>query len=286
MSPVASSAVPRKASAPARIVDACVYESSLRFRLGLSHPPHDPHNGATPDETGQEAEGFADTIEAMNRAGVRAALTVLDSEVEGFLQYRTRHAGRLYGWAPYDSLRPERGLEAVRALCEGHAEAFLGVATAFPCFGQDPRLKAFAPFYAYCIQHGLPVLFRLNGGLRDGAAVRPLAFGVLATVYPRLRIVCLQENAGEGDELRELLPRFPNLFLATSLDPGRGDVPDTRALIRDVGSRKIMFASGGRETTASYDRAMKALSQLRWWHRGNVGWRAAGRVFGPRIAGS
>jgi predicted TIM-barrel fold metal-dependent hydrolase len=219
----------------------------------------------------------------MNRAGVRAALVVLDQEVEEFLRVRARLPGRLYGWAHYDSRQPERGLEAVRALCEGHAEAFLGVATAFPCFGQDPRLKAFVPFYEYCMERELPVLFRSGEGPHAGAPARPLAFGVLAMVYPRLRIVCLQENADERDEMAGLLARFPNLFLATNPGHVRGDSPDMRARVRALGSRKIMFASGGRETGVPCDRNVEALSRLAWWHRANVGWRTATRVFGSRI---
>jgi predicted TIM-barrel fold metal-dependent hydrolase len=222
-------------------------------------------------------------IEAMNRAGVRAALVVIDQEVEEFFRVRARHPSRLYGWAHYDSLQPERGLVAVRALCEGHAEAFVGVATAFPCFGQDPRWKAFVPFYEYCMQRGLPVLFRSGGGPHTRASARPLAVGVLATVYPRLRIVCLREDADEGDEIAGLLARLPNLFLAANPGPVRDDSPDMRTRVRTVGSRKIMFASGGRETGVPYDRSVAALSRLAWWHRANIGWRTATRVFGPRI---
>ena len=278
-----SADVSRGGAARGRIIDACVFEPSLCSSLGLFRSPHDQHSEAEPNEA-RGGEGLlADAIEAMNLAGVRAALVVLQKEVGDFLRVRAKHSGRLFGWAHYDSLQPERGLETVRALCEGHTETFLGVATAFPCFEQDPRLRAFAPLYEYCIQRGLPVLLRLTGGPRTGAPSRPLAFGVLASVYPRLRIVCLHDDAGGGVEMSDLLLRFPNLFLATNFGPGRDDTPDMQRLVRAVGSRKIMFASGRREATSSYDRGMEALSRLPRWHRANVGWRAAARVFGSRV---
>ena len=277
------SAVASGGSARSRIVDACVYEPSLRSSLGLSLSSHDQQTESARHEASEERVHVGGAIEAMDRAGVRAALVVLDQEVEEFLRVRARQPRRLYGWAHYDSLRPERGLETVRALCEGHAEAFVGVATAFPCFGQDPRLKAFVPFYEYCMQRELPVLFRSDGGPHARASARPLAVGVLATVYPRLRVVCLQENADEGDETTGLLAQFPNLFLAANPGTIRGDSPNLRARVRTVGSRKIMFASGGRETGVPYDKSVAALSRLAWWHRANIGWRTATRVFGPRI---
>ena len=224
----------------------------------------------------------------MNRVGVRTSCVVLRQEVEEFLRLRTRHPGRLAGWAHYDSLQPERGLDAVRALCEGHAEAFVGVATAFACFGQDPRLKVFIPLYEYCVQHGLPVLLRAEGGVQAEMSPRPAAFGVLATVYPRLTIVCLHDGAVELAGTASLLARFPNLFLAASggresggISPG--ELPDLAALVRAVGSRQIMFASGGRVAAVSADRSLEALSGVPWRHRANVRWRTAVRVLGPRI---
>ena len=209
------SAIERRDADPAvageaagRIVDACLYEPPLRSELGLLRPTEDPAaDGGTQVEGGR----LAGVVEAMNRVGVRTTCVVLRQEVEEFLRLRARHPGRLVGWAHYDSLQPERGLEAVRALCEGHADAFAGVATAFVCFGQDPRLKVFAPLYEYCARHGLPVLLRAEGGPQAEMPPRPTAFGVLAAVYPRLRLVCLHDGAIEPAGTAELLARFPNL---------------------------------------------------------------------------
>ena len=281
----AGPAVPGGAPPAGRIVDACLYEASLRSGLGLLQPAEDP---AADSGTQVEAGRLAGVVEAMNRVGVRTTCVVLHQEVEEFLRLRAQHPGRLAGWAHYDSLQPDRGLDSVRALCEGHAEAFVGVATAFACFGQDPRLKAFAPLYEYCVQHGLPVLLRAEGGPQAGMSSRPTAFGVLATVYPRLRLVCLHDGAAELAGTAGLLARFPNLFLATnggreSDAASSGELPDLAALVRAVGSRQIMFASGGRVVVVSTDRSLAALSGVPWRHRANVSWRTAVRMFGPRL---
>jgi predicted TIM-barrel fold metal-dependent hydrolase len=271
--------------AAGRIVDACLYEPPLRSELGLLRPAGDPSVGSG---TQVQAGRLAGVVEAMNRVGVRTTCVVLRQEIEEFLRLRVRHPGRLVGLAHYDSLQPERGLEAVRALCEGHTEAFVGVATAFACFGQDPRLKVFAPLYEYCAQHGLPVLLRAEGGPRAKMSPRSAAFGVLATVYPRLRIVCLHDGAAELAGTADLLGRFPNLFLATNGDRGSegaspGELPNLAALVRAVGSRQIMFASGGQAAAVSAHRSPEALSGVPWRHRANVSWRTAVRVFGPRL---
>jgi predicted TIM-barrel fold metal-dependent hydrolase len=282
----AGPAVPGGAPAAGRIVDACIYEPSLRSGLGLLRPAA---NSSADSGTQGEAGRLAGVVEAMNRVEVRTTCVVLRQEVEEFLRLRARHPGRLVGWAHYDSLQPERGLEAVRALCEGHAEAFVGVATAFACFGQDPRLKVFAPLYEYCARHGLPVLLRAEGGPQAETSTRPAAFGVLATVYPRLRIVCLHDGAAELAGTAGLLARFPNLFLATnggreSDGASPGEFPDLVALVRAVGSRQIMFASGGRVVAVSADRGLEALSGVPWRHRANVGWRTAVRALGPHLS--
>ena len=282
----AGPAVPGRPPAGGRIVDACLYEPSLRSGLGLLQPAADP---AADSGTQVEAGRLAGMVEAMNRVGVRTTCVVLRQEGEEFLRLRAQHPGRLVGWAHYDSLQPERGLDAVRALCEGHAEAFVGVATAFACFGQDPRLKVFAPLYEYCAQHGLPVLLRAEGGPQAEISPRPVAFGVLAAVYSRLRLVCLHDGVIELAGTVDLLGRFPNLFLATnggrkSDGASPGELPDLAGLVRAVGSRQIMFASGGRLlAAASTDRRLEALSGVPWRHRANVSWRTAVRVFGPRL---
>jgi predicted TIM-barrel fold metal-dependent hydrolase len=277
--------VPGEAPAAGRIVDVCLYEPSLRSGLELLQPAED---SLADSGTQGEAGGLDGVVEAMNRVGVRTTCVVLHQEVEEFLRLRAQHPGRLVGWAHYDSLQPERGLDAARALCEEHAEAFVGVATAFACYGQDPRLKVFAPLYEYCVQHGLPVLLRAEGGPQAEMSPRPAAFGVLATVYPRLRIVCLHDGAAELAGTAGLLARFPNLFLATnggreSDAASSGELPDLAALVRAVGSRQIMFASGGRVVVVSTDRSLAALSGVPWRHRANVSWRTAVRMFGPRL---
>jgi len=248
-----------KAISPNRrmLVNACAYELRLAERLGLATDP--------------ACVDFETFLETMDRAGIAKSVIVLDDITEEFRAVH-RRTGRLYALVHYDSGEPTRGLESLRAVCEGNPDIVRGVATAFPCFGQDPRLKVFGPLYAYCLEQRLPVLIRLTGG-RAAVPIRPIACGVLAGLYPELRIVCLDE-AGHGAELAPALPKLTHLFLATH---GNGTRMDLERLVRAMGSRQLMFATGAGRIDET---EIASVGRLPFWYRNNVAWRTATRVFG------
>ena len=273
-----------------RIVDVQAFDvplsrklPALFRRLAGDLPASDPRRGQA------ETAKLPDLIEGMDQAGVGASLVVLLEETGEFFRLAAGHPGRLFGLAYFDSLAPGEGLERVRALCHDHPDLILGVATAMAIFGQDPRLRDFVPLYEWCLERDLPVQFQAGGDPGE-AGSRPMALGVLAATYPRLRIVCAHPAGARHEELPRLLRKFPNLFLATKGQGGRDRVEDgvpltIRELTRQGGSRKLMFGSGrmGREPT--YVEAAKGVRALPWWQRRNVCWRTAARVYGTRILG-
>ncbi|MBI4736403.1 MAG: amidohydrolase family protein [candidate division NC10 bacterium] len=267
-----------------RIIDTHAHDVPLSRKLPrlFSHLDRMLPAGDALRRQSESAE-LSDLIEDMDRARVTSCLVVLHQETAEFFRLAAAHPGRLYGLAYYDSLSPRRGLEQVRSLREDHPHLILGVATAFPCFDQDPRMNDFAPLYEYCLQRDLPVQFHPGGDPGPGEARGPMAIGVLARTYPRLKLVCLHAGERWQGETPGWLRAFPNLFLEVE---GDGEPRVLRALLRAFGSRNLMFGSGWRGRTENYVHRVEVVRRLPWWQRRNVAWRTAVRVYGPRILGN
>ncbi len=263
----------RVALGPGRILDTHVFEAPLSRKAPELF--RDASGAlAMADRHAEEMEAkLSDLIEDMDRARVDASLVVLHEETDEFFHLAAQYTGRLFGLAHYDSLSPRRGLEWVQALCHDHPGLILGVTTAMPWFGQDPRLRDFVPLYEFCAERGLPVQFHGGNDAAEGAP-RLMAFAVLARSYPRLKLVCRYRGDWRG-EAAVLLNRFPNLFLQV-------DGLTLHTLLCATGSRKLLFGSDWRGREASYFERVEAVRRLPWWQRRNVAWRTAVRVYGPR----
>ncbi|HSB72986.1 MAG TPA: amidohydrolase family protein [Candidatus Methylomirabilis sp.] len=271
-----------------RIIDVQAFDVPLSRKLpalfrhlteGL--PASDPRRGQA------ETAKLPDLIEDMDRAGVGVSLVVLREETGEFSRLAAGHPGRLFGLAYFDSLAPREGLERVSALCHEHPDLILGVSTAMSIFGQDPRLRDFIPLYELCLERDLPVQFQVGGDPGE-AGSRPMALGVLAAAYPRLRIVCAHPAGAWHEELPRVLRQSPNLFLALDGREGRDRRADgapltIRELVRRAGSRKLMFGSRRMGREATFFDAAEGVRSLPWWQRRNVCWRTAARVYGTRI---
>lgn len=234
--------LPQPTAAP--VIDACARDLSS---LG------------DPAAAQAELEIAAGQVET---AGLEAGLVILPAGHAGSLP------GRLQGLAFFDARDPGAGLLAVQRACERDADRAIGVAAAFARAGQDPRLVAFAPLYAYCAGARLPLVVEMPAEER-----RLLALGVLARAYPALTLLCRVE----GDcapLLGDLLPRFPNLGAIARL-------PLPALLARRAG-RQVLFGSQGRPDYAAAIAALRAVPRR---HRAAVAAESARQLFGPRLAG-
>jgi predicted TIM-barrel fold metal-dependent hydrolase len=258
------------------ILDTQAYDLPLWRKLpGLF--PHVRGDFATGDASPAQADDtkLSDLLEDMDRACVTASLVVLHEETDEFFGLAAQHPGRLFGLAYYDSLSPRRGLERVQALCGEHPAQILGVMTEMPRFGQDPRLRDFVPLYEYCGERCLPIQFCGGGDATGEEADRPMGPAVLARAYPRLTVICRCTGCWRRETLT-LLRRFPNLFLQV-------DGLSLHALLRAVGPHKLLFGSDWQGRESRYFERVEAVRRLPWRQRQDVGWRAAVRVYGPRI---
>ncbi len=224
-------------------------------------------------------------LHAMDRAGVRTSLVVLQEEVAEFFRLAGEHPGRLYGLAYFDPFRPAESLERLRALCERHPPSLAGVHTAVPEDGPDPRDRALLPLYEYCLMRGLPIQFRLSRPLGSGQDAGSMALAVLASSYPALKIVCLGGDASPLTKRPRVLRQLSNLFFEAG---GLGEDDTARAaseLRSVVGSRRLLFGSGWPVGQPSYPGRVAALRRFFWWQRQHIAWRTARRIYGPRILG-
>lgn len=237
-----------------------------------------------------ETARVPDLLADMDVAGVDRVLVVLSSEVDEFTRLADRHPGRLLGLAYFDSLRPREGLTAVRALVEGRPDRILGVKTALPYFGQDPRRDELAPLYEYCAARGLPLQFHMGGDPAMEAACRPEAFAEVASEYPTLPIVCLHGGGGWHREMPALLRARDNISLqveALQLHEAEGDGRPRvlRDLLRRADSRRMMFGSDWMGREAKYFARVRTIRRIPRRYRQDLCWRTAARVYGPHLLG-
>ena len=259
-----------------RIVDTCVFVSPLRPKT--SHELRDAGEiSAGGEKCGEQmAEArLSDLIEEMDRARVTASLVVLHEEADESLRLAIRHSGRLFGLAYFESHTPREGLERVQRLFDDHPDLMLGVTTAMPHFGQDPRLRDFVPLYEFCVERRLPVQFYAGRDSIEDETCLPMAIAVLARSYPRMKVVCQYRRSWPREALA-LLNRFANVFLQV-------DGASFHSLFRGTGSRKLLFGSHRQGRDPGYFERIEAVRRLPWWQRRNVSWRTAVRVYGPRI---
>ncbi len=261
---------------PGRIADTCVFASPLRQKPCDMLRPGDETSAVSEKCARQMEEArLSDLIEDMDRARVTASLVVLHEEVDESLHLARRHSGRLFGLAYFESRAPRQGLERVQGLFNEHADLVLGVTTAMPCFGQDPRLKDFVPLYEFCVEQHVPIQFYVGRDSTAAEACLPMAIAVLARSYPRMKVVC-QYRRSWPQEALALLNRFANVFLQV-------DGASLHILLRGTDSRKLLFGSEWQGRDPGYFERIEAVRRLPWWQRRNVSWRTAVRVYGPRI---
>jgi predicted TIM-barrel fold metal-dependent hydrolase len=259
-----------------RIADTCVFASpNWQKASDLLRPAGE--TSAVRERCAEEMEDarLSDLIEDMDRARVTASLVVLHEKVDELLRLARQHSGRLFGSAYFESRSPREGLERVQGLFNEHPELILGITTAMPRFGQDPRLRDFVPLYEFCVERLLPVQFYAGSDSTEENASLPMALAVLARSYPRLKVVCQYQRSWPREALA-LFNRFANVFLQV-------DGVSLHTLLCATDSRKLLFGSDWRGREPGYFERIEAVRRLPWRQRRNVSWRTAIRVYGPRM---
>ena len=96
-----------------------------------------------------------------------------------------------------------------------HELGMVGVKMAPMYAGFDPRDPRCLPIYAYCQEHGLPILFH-SGTTFNAAAplafTRPWLFDEVAIRYPELRMILAHVGHPYGDECLVVIRKHPHVY--------------------------------------------------------------------------
>ena len=188
-------------------------------------------------------------IEAMDSAGVEQALIKSQAAGSWEVSYEVvrdivaKVPDRLSGLAAIDPRNVMRGLErleyAVRDL------GFVG-AHSFPhWFGLPPDDRAYYPFYAKCVELGVPMQVQAGQAFQSGlrSVGRPAHFDTVAVDFPELRLVATHTGYPWERELISVAWKHPNVYIgADSHDPARW-AAELVDFIRVDGREKVMFGT-------------------------------------------
>jgi predicted TIM-barrel fold metal-dependent hydrolase len=180
----------------------------------------------------------------MDRYGIEIAMIGVDDGNESAQGALRSHPDRFA--ASYE-IDPNQGMPGVRDLVRMHEAWGIRAATAFPA-GYLPQVpvdsKRMYPFYAKCVELGIPVV--VNAGVpgpRVAMACQDVAlFDEVCYDFPELRIVMRHGGEPWVDLAVKLMLKWPGLFYMTSSYAPRHypraiiDFANTR------GAEKIMYA--------------------------------------------
>ena len=205
-------------------------------------------------------------IEAMDSAGVEKALIKSQAAGSWEVSYEVVYdivaevPERLGGLAAIDPRDVMGGLKrleyAVRDL------GFVG-AHSFPhWFGLPPDDRAYYPFYAKCVELGVPIQVQAGQAFQSGlrSVGRPTHFDTVAVDFPELRLIATHTGYPWERELISVAWKHPNVYIgADSHEPARW-ATELVDFIRVDGREKVMF--GTNYPVVNFQDAVNGVSAL------------------------
>lgn len=123
-----------------------------------------------------------------------------------------RAPDKLLGFAACDPTQPN-ALEELRHASE--ELGLVGVKMAPMYAGFDPRDPRCLPIYAYCQEHGLPILFHSGTTFNQDAPLqytRPWLFDEVGYRYPELRVILAHVGHPFGEECLVVIRKHPHVY--------------------------------------------------------------------------
>ena len=180
----------------------------------------------------------------MDAAGVDKVVLSATCSNASVARLRQRYPDRFIACATMD---PNRGMEGVRELgVLVRDEGFQALKFSPYLYGEPPNHAIYFPYYAKCVELGIPVLI-LTG---HAAIARKSSFGLplhlddVALYFPELVIVAGHMGWPWTQELIALAWKHPNLYIDTSGHLPKHFPAELIRFIGKFGSTKVLFGTG------------------------------------------
>jgi len=184
---------------------------------------------------------LAKMIDAMDRAGVRAALMAGDNQAVA--QAQQRHPGRIFG--QYHA-SPVHIMKAVRELEHYVRErGFVALRIEPFMWRKPPTDRAYYPLYAKAAELGVAFQTQVGhtGPLYPSETGRPLYIDEVALDFPELRIVCGHVGWPWTEEMIAVAWKHRNVWIDTSAHVPKHYPPAFVHFMKTFGKDKVCFAT-------------------------------------------
>lgn len=170
----------------------------------------------------------------------RPYLHVTAEEVYAVTKQLPGIAYGLYGVNPYDALRGVRHFE--KSVKE---YGFVGIHVHPHGFDLGPDHAFYFPFYAKCVELGVPAVFSMGHTL-DFMPIengRPARLDKIALYFPELTIVCTHTGWPWVEEAIAMASKHPNVYLGTSAYAPKYWKPEMVKFLNSWGQDKVLWGS-------------------------------------------
>jgi len=206
-----------------------------------------------------EGYSYAQHLKMMDEAGIERAFLIaakigqLGLSGSWHLPYETvaeavkLHPDRFYGIAGVD---PTEGMNGVRALQRAVEEyGFIGAHTYPHWFEIPPDHAKYYPFYAKCVELGIPIQLQVGQSLvydpdRPLRSVgRPITLDAVACDFPELKLVGIHIGIPWTDEMIAMAWKHPNIYIAADAYAPKHWPAQFVRYIDSYGQDKVMFGT-------------------------------------------
>ncbi|WP_394760446.1 amidohydrolase family protein [Phenylobacterium sp.] len=200
-----------------------------------------------------------DYLKKMDRAGIERSLLIAvragDRDMRGSFeipyeqvaQWCRKHPDRFSGLAGVD---PFRGVEGLREL--DHAVKDLGFVGAhlYPhWFKLAPDAALYYPYYARCVELGVPIMMQVGQNLiyqktvRLPSVARPILLDTIAIDFPDLKLIGIHVGVPWTDEMIAMAWKHENVFIGIDAYAPKHLPPTLVRYMDSYGSDKVMFGT-------------------------------------------
>ncbi|WP_304165517.1 amidohydrolase family protein [Phenylobacterium aquaticum] len=200
-----------------------------------------------------------DYLKKMDRAGIERSLLIAvragDRDMRGSFeipyeqvaQWCRKHPDRFSGLAGVD---PYRGVEGLKEL--DHAVRELGFVGAhlYPhWFKLAPDAALYYPYYARCVELGVPIMMQVGQNLiyqktvRLPSVARPILLDQVAIDFPDLKLIGIHVGVPWTDEMIAMAWKHENVFIGIDAYAPKHLPPALVRYMDSYGSHKVLFGT-------------------------------------------